>query len=512
MASNFVEVKVHLKNEASVMLPGNVVEGHLEVNCTKEVEIDAIRIKFAGKETVLLNNGNFRETMIYFQDVVTVCGASKFDPQSVSEMTFSPLGTTEAHYEQLQQLHTLQQQLLQELLPVLPPGFPGLTSKAATIKMPPGSYKYPFRFNLPTNIPPSFFAATSDLKKSAEVSYFVTGVVDIHDPNETDPESTRTLSVMQMINEDTHAIMKRETAQAPVPFESGPINFCCCWGKGVVSGTMVATNPTPVLGSSDKLELTINFDLSRATTYVEALEVSVLNVIDVQSVQQPHLRQTFVSDHNPLRVTRVDVGDRGKVFSMTVPLLCNTQHIVPSTKTKFCTTSHRYSMKIIMPTFVDNITIPEFVPLKIFQNVDHRRLFVTHDLLGTDPVHSAGCTNFIGLKSDGYFLDAVAGEKPQESKSALETKRTLSREYLYQCPLNPSVPLAPVPGSIDADGLGIFASSTSYPVLNPYAPAIVALNALPPPSGKSALPMTWFSEAELNIHFRNLESFLVGLY
>lgn len=433
-----------------MLLPGSIVEGYVEVVCTQEVKVSAIRIKFAGKETVLFNNGNFRETMIYFQDLVTVCGVSKFEGFQISQSLMAgPSASQMIATMPPEQLAAMMQRLSE------------LNSQGQSITMPVGTYQYPFAFAIPMNIPPSFYSVACSGSKSAEVAYSVTGVVDMPG-TDADPEGSAAVSVLQMIDENQH--LCAEPPQS-VSFDSGPITFCCCVGKGSISGTMVPMNSSPVLGSGEPLELSVTLDLTNTSADVEAIEVSVLNVIKVQSVQQPHLSDTFCSTHNPLASTRVTVGNRGKVvFTTKVQMVVTAANIVPSTQTAFCSTSHRYCLKLVMASLVSNITIPEFAAVNIVQNVDHRNLYTTY---GSSLGPVASQAGFIGLKCDGFpgaQPDVVEGSS-QLMLAEMDKKKARTREFIYQCPPCPMVPLAAVPGSVTDTGAGVLFGRQG---LNPY--------------------------------------------
>ena len=115
-----VKVKAHLRHY--VLYPGNIVEGFAEINVASPIEFVAVRVKVAGKERVTIRRERPQDAQ-----------GNRPPPEVFLSNTCT-----------LKQLVTLAGQLKKS----------NIRDK---MTMPAGTYFYPFSFQLPPNLPASFF-------------------------------------------------------------------------------------------------------------------------------------------------------------------------------------------------------------------------------------------------------------------------------------------------------------------------------------------------------------------
>ena len=180
------KVEVSLKNH--VFYPGNIIEGVVKVENGSTIDFSAVRLKICAKERVHIierrrdkdgktHREHHRATTVVYKQLITLAGNMKNQPSS--------------------QKH----------------------------QMPAGTFYYPFSWQLPNSLPPSFSKRVSD--DYAEIVYYVKAYVD--NPAGRDAKNKDVFSVI-----------------APMPISQwlhrGPadvsrsynVTCCCCIDKGNV--------------------------------------------------------------------------------------------------------------------------------------------------------------------------------------------------------------------------------------------------------------------------------------
>ena len=144
-----VKIGVHLKHQ--VVYPGNLVEGFVEIVASGPIDFTAVRVKICGKEKIICRRNESR-------------GTGRFDEQGF-EIRESYVATYAESVVVHKHLLTLAGHM--KYNPIKLPSF----------IMPPGRYTYPFAFQLPTTVPPSFAKRADD--DEADILYYVNAYVDI---------------------------------------------------------------------------------------------------------------------------------------------------------------------------------------------------------------------------------------------------------------------------------------------------------------------------------------------
>jgi hypothetical protein len=249
---------VFLKHD--VFFPGNVVEGYIELDASSDIEVVGVRVKLCGKEKteVTRSMGNSRHT--YWSTAVV-----------------------------LKQLVTLA-------------GNMKSTKNREHTVIPKGKYTYPFLFQLPMNLPPSFHRSVAD-GDSATILYYVKAYVDI--PKGRDVASKRHFKVLC-------AIPHRQWA-APNPMtrtQHFDVKLCCCYSKGAVEGHFWMDR-TLIAIDRDSFTVCVDVDNTHGEEPVESLEVTLLNILTYTA--GGHTDTNRVSSGRNYIKQRVEKGQKGRI-------------------------------------------------------------------------------------------------------------------------------------------------------------------------------------------------------
>jgi hypothetical protein len=275
---NNVRVTVHLRHTA--LYPGNVIEGFVEIVVTAPTPFRAIRVRACGKELVHVER-KIRER------IETPPG----EPQRYRERT-EIRENRQAVYNQLT--------TLAGSMKTMPINYQAL--------LPPGTFHYPFAFQLPKNIPPSFSKKITD--DYGEIIYYVKAYVDV--PNGRDAMSRTFFNVIRPMPLHQHA------AAAPFNFQhTYDITCCCCCSKGQVSLRM-HMNRTIIALDRDVLEVVCDVDNTKGEEPVESLHMELSNMISYKAGEFTESHRLSAGSQT-LRSQVIAAGAIGQIFG-TVPL------------------------------------------------------------------------------------------------------------------------------------------------------------------------------------------------
>jgi hypothetical protein len=261
------DVKVGLRHK--VFFPGNIVQGVAFIDVIHKIEVSAIRIVLCGKEVVEYRQRNLIRGEIMSR---TTSEESKF---------------------------------LECLLTVAGPM--KSTGESNSVALPVGSYSYPFVFQLPLYLPPSFSLDASNGK--AAIKYYVKAYVEI--PFGKNAEAKCPFNVLTGI--------PRYQWLSPAPVSatrSFDVKFCCCVEKGHV-GAALHLDRTVIAIDRDNLTVCADVDNTAGEEPVESLEISLNHV--TQFMAMGHIeRDTTRAGHVFIR-EGIEAGSKGRIVG-TVPL------------------------------------------------------------------------------------------------------------------------------------------------------------------------------------------------
>jgi hypothetical protein len=283
------KAQVYLKHE--VLFPGNVVEGFVQFDVNSPVDVVGIRLKICGKEktTLVVQNpgqqGNNVNSKSYYHGKAVV----------------------------LKQLLTLA-------------GNMKASQNHQHMTVPAGKYTYPFQFQLPIHLPPSFYMTAGD-GDCATILYYVKAYVDI--PSGKDVSVKRHFKVLSGIPHH------QWVARAPVGCQKQFNITCCLVNKGVVNARFFMDRSVIAI-DRDNLFICVDVDNTQGQEPVESAEVSLVNYLEYRAMGRREVNRVLAG--NSYIKQRVEVGQKGRIQGV-VPLQRN---LVPSC-TGFNSTS-RYSV------------------------------------------------------------------------------------------------------------------------------------------------------------------------
>ena len=217
------KVEVTLKNQ--VFYPGNVIEGVVRVQNGSDIDFTAVRLKLCAKEKVHIverrtdaegrvHKEDFYATNVAYKQLLTLAGTMKSQPNG--------------------QRH----------------------------RMPGGTFYYPFSWQLPTNLPPSFSKLVSD--DFAEMVYYVKAYVDI--PTGRDAKDKAIFSVLRPMP------VSQWIHRAPADVSRNhEVTCCCCIGKGHVQAR-IFMDRTLISIDRDHLQIFADINNEAGEEPVEGIE------------------------------------------------------------------------------------------------------------------------------------------------------------------------------------------------------------------------------------------------
>lgn len=296
------KVKVHVFLKYQVLFPGNVVEGFVQIENSGHVDFVAIRVKACGKDKTYLkrnegmdDDGNsivrtYTQSSVVYKQLVTLAGQMK------------------------------------------------CTGSRQSQQLPPGTYTYPFQFQLPTTIPPSFAKRCGD-GDMADIMYYVKAYVDI--PMGRDAAVKQHFTVLNAMP------AQQWVHRNPVTVDrQWHVTLCCCIDKGNVNGRLFMDR-TVIAINRDNLLICADIDNSAGQEPVESLEISLINnlIYRAQGVEE---RNRVVAGRNFIN-QGVAAGQRGRIQGV-IPI---PRDIVPTVTSFNVTSTYLVQIELNIPMASD---------------------------------------------------------------------------------------------------------------------------------------------------------------
>eukprot|EP01063_Lacrimia_lanifica_P015931 TRINITY_DN22582_c0_g1_i1.p1 TRINITY_DN22582_c0_g1~~TRINITY_DN22582_c0_g1_i1.p1 ORF type:complete len:451 (+),score=84.61 TRINITY_DN22582_c0_g1_i1:40-1392(+) len=308
-----VSVHVHLKQ--TVLLPGNVLEGYVEMVAHRNVTLHAVRLKVTGKETVVCRRrvgreGHdqgavrvYRKSNIAFKQLITLAGAMK----SWGDSSFTAL--------------------------------------------PAGRYTYPFAFHLPPILPPSFAESLSD--DSASLSYTVKAYVDL--PQKREAMNAKPFVVLKPVP------LSQWLEPQPACMEAGcRVMICGCIPKGTVR-VWAFMDRTLLAVDRDDVTVRLEVDNTEGTELVEGVDFSLQNVLTYKAHGLSEQETRFVA-HQHLKQF-VPAGEKGMIMgAIHLP-----RELIPTLKLWNVTNTYQVQVALTIPGASD---LGFQFPVTVVQTID----------------------------------------------------------------------------------------------------------------------------------------------
>lgn len=276
-SSNQVEIKSHLKH--TVLFPGNVVEGFVEVIVKAPMNFRAVRVKLAAKELVFVE----RHTRIRKNPPPGSPPNTPATYETIVEKKNSKVGI----YKSLV--------TLAGAMKTIPMGYP-------SVMLDPGTYTYPFSFQLPTHVPPSFSRKVND--DFAELLYYVKTYVD-------GSNGERVVMHKNFLTVIRPMPISQYNMAAPYnQFKSFDLTCCCCCNKGKVSLTMMMSR-TLIAIDRDEVEVICDVDNTLGEEPVEKMHLRLTNDVTYRVENLAERGQIVVGTGTFTQ--RVEAGQRGRM-------------------------------------------------------------------------------------------------------------------------------------------------------------------------------------------------------
>jgi hypothetical protein len=268
------DLSVQLKH--SVVYPGNVVEGFATVRPRVPLTAGYFHIKLVVKEQVY--EAGTLHSMVLYRQVLVVQGRKELIPKYMLQN-----GLITAPLDELQQ------------------------ARAGSPFVPPGTYQFPFAFQLPVELPGTM--CSNQGTHTAEIVAFVKAkFVAIDDT--VSQESTAYFDIVRP--RPSGFLLGKQ--QLRVDSDSIPLHTCCCLDRGTLMGGASVTSRV-CLDQEAELLVDVRIDLQRSQQNVQSVEVSLRHQFIFSPPDRPE----------PLKFNLFSLS----VAPVSTPLPCGQVHNVP---------------------------------------------------------------------------------------------------------------------------------------------------------------------------------------
>ena len=334
MLSNFFgnltaawKVDIHIGLKHNVFFPGNVIEGVVTINVSAPINFNAVRLKICGKEKVHIQRGgggkhnhkrHYYATNVVIKQLITLSGDLKY------------------------------------------------MGRGGNHKLPPGNYAYPFAYQLPMDLPPSFRKTITD--DTASIIYYCKAYVDIPMGRDAVVKTFFTVVRPMPASQWIH--------RGPVSIDRMfNVTCCCCIDKGKVSAA-VSMDRTCIAMDRDWLQVFASVDNTLGKEPVDNLEICLRHTLTYMAhhITETH---TYIASRRFVG-TSVPAGQRG-IISGVVDLPRN---LIPSFTTPNIHSKYMITVELNIPWATDPcVAFPVFVA----QSVDDTNITppVAFDMLGS---------------------------------------------------------------------------------------------------------------------------------
>ncbi len=294
VAAFSVDTKVNISR--NTFYPGNIVEGVVIVTTTKPVSVRAIRVKLVGRElaSVVVRAGKrstrYTSKACFLKELVTLAGSLKHGPQG----------------------------------------------DYWTIE--PGTYSYPFAFQLPVQgLPASFMIRHGE--SFGGVTYQVKAYVDI--PNGCNAASRAPFSLLRPLRLDQWI--------NPMPVSQDrnfDLTCCCCISKGT-NAARFFMDRTNISLDRDKIEVCVDIDNTNAKEPVDAVEVSLIQCGYFNG--RGHTRNTQEEVVTVRLAQKIEAGAKGRVTGTLLLATGAAKVMAPSSATAIVYCSYIIKINLDVP-------------------------------------------------------------------------------------------------------------------------------------------------------------------
>jgi hypothetical protein len=260
---------VHIARET--YYPGSIVRGHVTVDLKKALVFQAIRLRLTGKEWVIVrrhkSEGAAKDVLTkqretFWKQLVTVEGVDKTSCTAV------------AHHDALECTISMEK---------------SMHSGVPRFEAPAGKYCYPFEFELPAGVPPSF-QQKGDEEDYAAVLYFVKAYIDLPGGREADVIDRKFFTVVSRIGQDQYrrdAVPQKQTNTHEV--------MCACISRGKITCKIEAPRSIVTVEQDGVVPFVVTVDNTQGNAPVDRVMVQLIHELDVEAGNEAETRRTVVS-------------------------------------------------------------------------------------------------------------------------------------------------------------------------------------------------------------------------
>ena len=325
-----VTINVGLKN--NVLYPGNIVEGVVSISTKAPVNFNAIRLKFCGKEK------------IHIQRNERIPDGPPRPPAN------NPQAPPIQHYKTIKRSYYNTNVILKQLV-TLSGDLKYTPMGQGNYMMAPGNYSYPFAFQLPYDLPPSFSKPVSD--DYASMVYYCKAYVDV--PMARDAVYKTFFTVVRPMPVSQWSY--RQPAAINRVFD---VTCCCCIDKGKVSAA-ITMDRTCIAIDRDWLQLFADLDNTQCQEPIENLQVVLRHTLKYRAGGFSEVT-SYTAGSKQLG-TIIPAGQKGLVNGVIdLP-----RNLLPTFKTPNVESSYTITISMTIPWATDPC---HSFPVVIGQSVD----------------------------------------------------------------------------------------------------------------------------------------------
>jgi len=271
----FAAVKASLKVdlEHKVYYPGSMVRGLVTMDVRKPTKVYAIRIRVAGKESIVIRMKAKGEDVLtkqretFWKELVTLEGVTKTRQTLV--------GLKQKYRNHLMNNATIDSTA-------------SIRADVPTYMVEPGTYTYPFQFQLPYGLPASF-EEFGDQEDYAAILYYVKAYIDVPGGSNADVIGRTFFRVISRISEE----QLMGEAEPLVDTRTHTLTACCLT-KGTVTVTVRIPHRVVSIGDDRVIPLSLLINNEKGNEPVNRVVIELNHIMKVTAKEYEEERRTTV--------------------------------------------------------------------------------------------------------------------------------------------------------------------------------------------------------------------------
>uniref|UniRef100_A0A7S1QY34 Arrestin-like N-terminal domain-containing protein n=1 Tax=Neobodo designis TaxID=312471 RepID=A0A7S1QY34_NEODS len=341
----FAAVKASLKVdlEHKVYYPGSMVRGLVTMDVRKPTKVYAIRIRVAGKESIVIRMKAKGEDVLtkqretFWKELVTLEGVTKTRQTLV--------GLKQKYRNHLMNNATIDSTA-------------SIRADVPTYMVEPGTYTYPFQFQLPYGLPASF-EEFGDQEDYAAILYYAKAYLDIPGGGDSDLIGRTFFRVVSRVG----VKQWKEEAKPVADHKRHKITGCCGMSKGFVKTSVEVPRCLISIADDHCVPYRVVVNNSDGTEPVNRVTVELEHLLHVHAGGEDEERRTTVAskvESKQILPGRTD----GIIGKLPLPEDC-----LPSMRGILFSSVFTLRIECDVPFAVDPVTI---VPMTVFHRAESK--------------------------------------------------------------------------------------------------------------------------------------------